>query len=153
MSTNELSGKVALVTGGSSGIGLATAKRFVSEGAYVFITGRRQPELDAAVKLIERDVTGIRSDVSNLADLDRVYATIIIKARRVASTFSCQRRRRWPRAPWSDHRGAFRQNLRYQCPWSALHRAEGTAANPAGFVHRPQRVHHLGQRHAGIKRL
>jgi NADP-dependent 3-hydroxy acid dehydrogenase YdfG len=76
MSTNELSGKVALVTGDSSGIGLATAKRFVSEGAYVFITGRRQPELDAAVKLIGRDATGIRGDVSNLADLDRVYATI-----------------------------------------------------------------------------
>ena len=67
MSTNEPSGKVALVTGGSSGIGLATAKRFVSEGAYVFITGRRQPELDAAVKLIGRDATGIRDDVSNLA--------------------------------------------------------------------------------------
>ncbi len=76
MSTNKLSGKIALVTGGSSGIGLATAKRFVSEGAYVFITGRRQPELDAAVKLIGSDVTGIRSDVSNLADLDRVYAAI-----------------------------------------------------------------------------
>jgi NAD(P)-dependent dehydrogenase (short-subunit alcohol dehydrogenase family) len=76
MSTNKLSGKIALVTGGSSGIGLATAKRFVSEGAYVFITGRRQPELDAAVKLIERDVTGICSDVSNLADVDRVYAAI-----------------------------------------------------------------------------
>ena len=76
MSTDKLSGKIALVTGGSSGIGLATAKRFVSEGAYVFITGRRQPELDAAVKLIERDVTGICSDVSNLADLDRVYGAI-----------------------------------------------------------------------------
>ena len=76
MSTSKLSGKIALVTGGSSGIGLATAKRFVSEGAYVFITGRRQPELDAAVKLIGSDVTGIRGDVSNLADLDRVYAAI-----------------------------------------------------------------------------
>src|ERR1700685_2237581 len=76
MSTSKLAGKLALVTGGSSGIGLATAKRFVSEGAYVFITGRRQPELDAAVKLIGSDVTGIRSDVSNLADLNRIYAAI-----------------------------------------------------------------------------
>jgi NAD(P)-dependent dehydrogenase (short-subunit alcohol dehydrogenase family) len=64
MSTNKLSGKIALITGGSSGIGLATAKQFVSEGAYIFITALRQPELDAAVKLIERNVTGIRSDVS-----------------------------------------------------------------------------------------
>jgi hypothetical protein len=55
---------------------LDTAKQFVSEGAYILITGRRQPELDAAVKLIERNVTGIRSDVSSLADLDRVYAAI-----------------------------------------------------------------------------
>ena len=76
MSTNKLAGKIALVTGGTSGIGLATAKRFVSEGAHVFITGRRQPELDAAVKQIGSNVTGIRSDVSNLADLDRVYAEI-----------------------------------------------------------------------------
>jgi NAD(P)-dependent dehydrogenase (short-subunit alcohol dehydrogenase family) len=74
--SQKLSGKVALVTGGSSGIGLATAKRFVAEGAYVFITGRRQTELDAAVKEIGKNVTGIQSDVSNLADLDRLYATI-----------------------------------------------------------------------------
>jgi NAD(P)-dependent dehydrogenase (short-subunit alcohol dehydrogenase family) len=85
MSTNKLAGKIALITGGSSGIGLATAKQFVSEGAYIFITGLRQPELDAAVKLIERNVTGIRSDVSSLADLDRVYAAI--KSEKV-STFS-----------------------------------------------------------------
>jgi NAD(P)-dependent dehydrogenase (short-subunit alcohol dehydrogenase family) len=74
--SQKLSEKVALVTGGTSGIGLATAKRFVAEGAYVFITGRRQTELDAAVKEIGKNVTGIQSDVSNLADLDRLYATI-----------------------------------------------------------------------------
>jgi NAD(P)-dependent dehydrogenase (short-subunit alcohol dehydrogenase family) len=74
--SQKLSGKVALVTGGTSGIGLATAKRFVAEGAYVFITGRRQTELDAAVNEIGKNVTGIQSDVSNLADLDRLYATI-----------------------------------------------------------------------------
>ena len=72
----KLEGKVALVTGGSSGIGLATAKRFVAEGAYVFITGRGQTELDAAVKEIGENVTGVQGDVCNLADLDRLFATI-----------------------------------------------------------------------------
>lgn len=72
----KLEGKIALVTGGSSGIGLATAKQFVAEGAYVFITGRRQVELDAAVEAIGKNVTGVQSDVSNLEDLDRLFATI-----------------------------------------------------------------------------
>jgi NAD(P)-dependent dehydrogenase (short-subunit alcohol dehydrogenase family) len=74
--SQKLAGKVALVTGGSSGIGLATTKRFVAEGAYVFITGRRQTELDAAVNEIGKNVMGIQSDVSNLADFDRLYDTI-----------------------------------------------------------------------------
>ena len=73
---NKLEGKIALVTGGTSGIGLATAKRFVAEGAHVFITGRRQTELDAAVKEIGKNVTGVQSDASKLADLDRLFATI-----------------------------------------------------------------------------
>ena len=72
----KLEGKVALITGGNSGIGLATAKLFVSEGAYVFITGRRDPELAAAVKEIERNVSGIQGDVSNLGELDRLFAQI-----------------------------------------------------------------------------
>ncbi len=72
----RLEGKIALVTGGNSGIGFATAKRFVSEGAYVFITGRRKPELDAAVEEIGGNVTGVQGDVSNLGDLDRLFAQI-----------------------------------------------------------------------------
>src|SRR5207247_3038071 len=72
----KLEGKIALVTGGNSGIGLATAKQFVNEGAYVFITGRRDSELAAAVKEIGRNVTGIQGDVSNLGDLDRLFAQI-----------------------------------------------------------------------------
>ena len=72
----RLEGKIALVTGGTSGIGLATAKRFVEEGAYVFITGRRDPELAAAVKEIGRNVTGVHGDVSQLADLDRLFTQI-----------------------------------------------------------------------------
>src|SRR4029453_13943995 len=69
-------GKIALITGGNGGIGLATAKRFVNEGAYVFITGRREPELAQAVKEIGRNVTGLQGDVSNLGDLDRLFAQI-----------------------------------------------------------------------------
>lgn len=74
--TQKLAGKVAVITGGNSGIGLATAQRFAAEGAYVFITGRRQNELDAAVKQIGKNVAGVQGDVSNLADLDRLYATV-----------------------------------------------------------------------------
>src|SRR5947208_14658691 len=72
----KLQGKVAIVTGGNSGIGLATAQRFVAEGAHVFVTGRRQGELDAAVKQIGKNVIAVQGDVSNLADLDRLYATV-----------------------------------------------------------------------------
>ncbi len=75
----KLEGKVAVITGGSSGIGLATAQRFVSDGAYVFITGRRQSQLDAAIKQIGKNnnnIAGVQGDVSNLADLDRLYATV-----------------------------------------------------------------------------
>jgi NAD(P)-dependent dehydrogenase (short-subunit alcohol dehydrogenase family) len=74
--TKRLSGKNALITGGSTGIGLATAKRFVDEGAYVFITGRREPELNAAVKEIGENVVGVQGDVAKLGDLDRLFAQI-----------------------------------------------------------------------------
>jgi NAD(P)-dependent dehydrogenase (short-subunit alcohol dehydrogenase family) len=73
---SKLEGKIALITGGNSGIGLATAKQFANEGAYVFITGRRDRELTAAVKEIGRNVSGIRGDVSSLGDLDRLFSQI-----------------------------------------------------------------------------
>lgn len=73
---NKLQGKTAIVTGGTTGIGLASARRFAAEGASVFITGRRQAELDAALKAIVGDVTGVRGDISVLADLDRLYDTV-----------------------------------------------------------------------------
>ena len=72
----KLDGKVAVVTGGSGGIGFGAAKRLVADGAYVFITGRRQAELDAAVAEIGRNVTGVQGDVSKLQDLDRLFATV-----------------------------------------------------------------------------
>src|ERR1700680_708174 len=72
----KLVGNVAVITGGSSGIGLATAKPFVNEGAYVFITGRRQRELEAAVSEIGHNVTSVQGDVSKLADIDKLYAAV-----------------------------------------------------------------------------
>jgi len=74
--TKNLDGKIAVITGGNSCIGLATAQRFVAEGVYVFITGRRESEVDVAVGQIGKNVTGIQGDVSNLADLDRLYSTV-----------------------------------------------------------------------------
>ncbi len=71
----KIEGKIAFITGGNSGIGLATAKQFV-EGAYVFITGRRQKELDAAVSEIGKNVIGVQGDISNLLDIDRLYNTV-----------------------------------------------------------------------------
>src|SRR6202007_2613854 len=89
MSENKkLQGKLAVITGGNSGIGLATAKLFVAEGAYVFITGRRQLELDAAVKEIGRSVSAVQGDVANLADLDRLYATVKAKKGRIDILFA-----------------------------------------------------------------
>jgi len=72
----KLEGKVVVITGGSSGMALASAKLFVEEGAYVFITGRKQEQLDEAVKLIGRNVTGVRGDAANLDDLDRLFDTV-----------------------------------------------------------------------------
>jgi NAD(P)-dependent dehydrogenase (short-subunit alcohol dehydrogenase family) len=74
--SKKLEGKVAVITGGNSGIGLATARRFVAEGAHVFITGRRQAELEEAVTQLGKHVTGVRGAVANLADLDRLFATV-----------------------------------------------------------------------------
>src|SRR5271167_646051 len=85
---SKLEGKIAVITGANSGIGLATAERFVSEGAYVFITGRRQAELDAAVKKIGKNVTAVQGDVSNLADLDKLYSIVKKEKGRVDILFA-----------------------------------------------------------------
>ena len=84
----KLEGKNALITGGNSGIGLATAKQFVNEGAYVFITGRREPELAAAVMEIGGNVTGVQGDVSNPGDLDRLFAQIKLEKGKLDIVFA-----------------------------------------------------------------
>src|SRR6266478_2500399 len=84
----KLQGKIAVITGGTEGIGLATAQLFVKEGAYVFITGRRQKELDEAVTAIGSNVTGVQGDVANLADLDRLYETVGKAERRIDIIFA-----------------------------------------------------------------
>ena len=86
--SGKLEGRVAVVTGGNSGIGLATAKRFVAEGAYVFITGRRQAELDRAVEEIGPRAVGIRANSSNLADLDGLYDRVKMEKGRIDVLFA-----------------------------------------------------------------
>lgn len=86
--SKKLEGKIALITGGSAGIGLATAKEFVAEGAYVYITGRRQAELDAAVASIGSNIRGIQGDVTKLADLDRIYEQIRKEKGRIDIVFA-----------------------------------------------------------------
>jgi len=86
--SGKLDGKVAVITGGNSGIGLATAKRFVAEGAYVFITGRRQAGLDVAVNEIGDNVTAVQGDIARLADLDRLYATVKATKHRIDILFA-----------------------------------------------------------------
>jgi NAD(P)-dependent dehydrogenase (short-subunit alcohol dehydrogenase family) len=86
--SRKLEGKVALITGGSSGLGLATALRFAAEGAMVFITGRRQEELDRAVATIGHGAVGIQGDISKMADLDRLFATIRDQAGRLDVLFA-----------------------------------------------------------------
>jgi NAD(P)-dependent dehydrogenase (short-subunit alcohol dehydrogenase family) len=99
----KLDGRIALVTGGTSGIGLATAKRFVAEGAYVFITGRREKELAAAVKSIGGRVTGVQGDVSQIADLEQLFAQI--KQEKGSSRYCvCERWHRKICTSRGDHR-------------------------------------------------
>jgi len=103
---NKLEGKIALITGGGSGIGLATAKQFVNEGAYVFITDLRDSALAAAIKEIGGNVAGVQGDVSNLSDLDRLFAQIKLDKGRLDIVFRERRYRTAARPVRDDNRGA-----------------------------------------------
>jgi len=137
--SQKLAGKIAVITGGSSGIGLATAKRFVNEGAYVFITGRRQSELDAAVSEIGHNVTGVQGDVSKLADIDKLYAAVrkqkgkldIVFANAGTGAFASAR---------TNQRRTFRQAVQRECERTAVYGAEGLAAAAARRIDRAERL-------------
>jgi NAD(P)-dependent dehydrogenase (short-subunit alcohol dehydrogenase family) len=137
--SKKLKDKIAVITGGTEGIGLATAKLFVEEGAYVFITGRRQKELDEAAKAIGSNVTGVQGDVANLADLDRLYKTV---AKMKGTTRYCFRqRRRWRICSLRRrHRRAFRQAVQHECKGNAVYRAKGIAAPEGWWLHHSQRL-------------
>ena len=138
---NVLQGKVALITAATSGMALATAKRFVEEGAYVFITGRRQAQLDAAVKEIGKNVTGVQGDAGNLADLDRLYDTVKSQKSHLDILFASAGIGDFNVPIGSVTENQLRQHIRRQCTGDALHRAKGPAAHARRWINRLERLY------------
>src|SRR5580704_9072395 len=152
MNMGKLEGKTAVITGGSSGIGLATAKRFVDEGAYVFITGRRQGELETAVNQIGKNVTAVRSDVSKMADLDKLYAAVkkqkgkldIVFANAGTGSFA-------PLGQISEEH--FDKQFGINVKVTAVCSAESAPVVTRGRIDRTERVNSFRHRQSGIQRL
>ena len=143
--TSKLAGKVALVTGGSSGIGFGIAKHFAEEGARVFIVGRRQSQLDQAVAAIGGDAAAIQGDISNLADLDRIY-TIVSSASRAYRCAGGKCRGLRIRQARGDHRGAVRQDVQHGRARPAVHCTKGVTIAEQGFLGDPYRLDGVDQR-------
>ena len=152
---SRLDGKVAVITGGSSGIGLATAQRFVQEGAYVFITGRRQSELDKAKALIGEGVTTVAGDASKSADLDTLFATVLAE-KGALDILVANSGRVEPEELGKITEENFDATFDLNARGSTFHGAEGTPANARRRLGNPgrldrglrghSRLHHL-QRH------
>jgi NAD(P)-dependent dehydrogenase (short-subunit alcohol dehydrogenase family) len=135
----KLEGKIAVITGGTEGIGLATAKLFAKEGAYVFITGRRQKELDEAVKAIGANVSGVQGDLAKLADFDRLYETVAKVKGRIDIVFANAGVGEF--VPFRGrHRRAFRQAVQHQCKGNAVYGAKGIAAPEGWWLYHSQRL-------------
>ena len=120
----NLEGKIALVTGGSTGIGLATAQRLAEAGAHVYITGRRPEELDKALKTIGKRATAVRADASSLADLDRLFAQIKQEKGRLDILFANAGTFTFVAPAGCDYRGAVRSDVQHQREGRAVYRAE-----------------------------
>ena len=126
--SRRLQGKVAVITGSAEGIGLATATLFAREGAYVFITGRRQKELDEALNALGSNVSGVQGDVAKLADLDRLYETVAEVKGRIDIVFA--NAGGWRVCSLGGYLGeAFRQTIQRQCEGNTVHGAKGLTAN------------------------
>ena len=141
----KLEGKVAVITGGSSGMALASAKRFVEEGAYVFITGRRQEVLDEAVRLIGRNVTGVRGDAANLDDLDHLFATVKREKGKIDVLYASAGMGEASPAG-RDYRTTLRYDLQPECARHAVHCPEGVTAVQRWRVNLHDRVSSFNQR-------
>ena len=136
---SKLEGKVAVITGGNSGIGLATAQRFVAEGAYVFITGRRQDELDKAVATLGSGVAGVQGDISNLDDLDRLFATVQKEKGHVDVLFAnAGIGNLSPLGAITE--GTVRQSFRCERQRYIVYRAKGAPVNARWRLRHPHRV-------------
>ncbi len=148
----KLEGKVAVITGGSSGMALASAKRFVEEGAYVFITGRRQEQLDEAVKLIGRNVTGVRGDAANLDDLDRLFDTVKREKGKIDVLFaSAGMGEAVPLGEITEQH--FDADLRPEYARNAVYGSEGVAAVQRWRIDLHDRVSCFGERFSWFRRV
>ena len=147
----KLKDKVAVITGATSGMALATAKLFVEEGAYVFITGRRQKQLDDAVKAIGRNVTGVQGDASNLADLDRLYETVKKEKGRIDVLFASAGTGEF--APIGEVTEEHFDKTFGERPGNALHRAEGPAAVQRRRVDHHERLDRQREGLPGLRRV
>jgi NAD(P)-dependent dehydrogenase (short-subunit alcohol dehydrogenase family) len=146
----KLEGKVAVITGGSSGMALASAKLFVEEGAYVFITGRRQEQLDEAVKVIGRNVTGVRGDAANLDDLDRLFDTVKREKGKIDVLFASAGRGEALALGeiTEQHDAAFGLNTR-----NAVYGSEGVAAVQRWRIDHHDRIRCLGEGLSWFRRV
>ena len=147
----KLEGKVAVITGGSSGMALASAKRFVEEGAYVFITGRRQEQLDEAVKLIGRNVTGVRGDAANLDDLDRLFETVKREKGKIDVLFASAGR--GEATTGRDYRAALRCDLRPEYARNVVYGSEGVAAVQRWRIDHHDRIRCFGEGFSWFRRI